>query len=106
VVEPTDVKLEDNLIKIYWSDGHESVYPNKLLRDSCPCAACRGEFLLFGKGYKPERPNAPEDIRPLRFAQVGAYALNIAWSDGHASGIYTFKELRELCQCSQCRASA
>jgi len=30
---------------------------------------------------------------------VGRYAVQIAWTDGHDSGIYTFEYLRELCPC-------
>ena len=28
---------------------------------------------------------------------VGRYALNFRWSDGHATGIYSFQYLRDLC---------
>ena len=29
---------------------------------------------------------------------VGRYALNFRWSDGHETGIYSFRYLRELCE--------
>ena len=38
----------------------------------------------------------PEDVKPLRIESVGRYAIQIAWSDGHESGIYPFVRLREL----------
>lgn len=103
MVEPINVVVQDRELKISWSDGHQSVYSHKFLRESCPCAACKGESLLFGKAYIPEPPQVSEDIKPEKFSQVGAYALNIAWSDGHSSGIYTYNYLRELCQCGQCK---
>ena len=31
---------------------------------------------------------------------VGRYALNFRWSDGHETGIYSFRYLRELCEAS------
>ena len=34
------------------------------------------------------------DIRPVHLALVGTYGLRIHWSDGHATGIYTFEFLR------------
>ncbi|TDJ16141.1 MAG: DUF971 domain-containing protein, partial [Deltaproteobacteria bacterium] len=37
-----------------------------------------------------------EDVKPLRIESVGRYAIQIAWSDGHESGIYPFVRLREL----------
>ena len=34
---------------------------------------------------------------------VGNYALNLFWTDGHDTGIYSFRKLRELCPCKGCR---
>jgi DUF971 family protein len=31
--------------------------------------------------------------------QVGSYALQPAWKDGHRYGIYTWQYLRQLCPC-------
>ncbi len=95
-----------NQIKMVWDDGHESVYDNKFLREKCPCAACQGEPLLFGKGFSPIPVNVPNDVKPVSFGQVGAYAISIDWSDGHNTGIYSFKYLRELCQCQQCKSGS
>ena len=38
----------------------------------------------------------PADVHPTQIRPVGRYALQIAWSDGHDSGIYPFERLREL----------
>jgi DUF971 family protein len=35
---------------------------------------------------------------------VGAYAVQIVWSDGHDTGIYSFETLRQACECAACRA--
>jgi DUF971 family protein len=43
--------------------------------------------------HQPPRPVEPRRIEP-----VGNYALAIAWSDGHSTGIYRFDFLRELAQ--------
>jgi len=34
---------------------------------------------------------------------VGAYAVQVVWSDGHDTGIYTFDNLRRMCSCVECR---
>ena len=34
---------------------------------------------------------------------VGTYALKLVWGDGHDTGIYTFRYLRDLCRCYTCR---
>ena len=36
----------------------------------------------------------PLDVRPVHLALVGGYGLRVHWSDGHATGIYTFDWLR------------
>jgi len=38
--------------------------------------------------------------------RVGNYALSFAWGDSHTTGIYTFKYLRALCQCDECKPAS
>jgi len=66
---------------------------------------CHGEKLLFGKSIAAIETAIPDDVRPVGFGQVGSYAISIDWSDGHDTGIYTFRYLRELCQCAGCASS-
>jgi DUF971 family protein len=47
-----------------------------------------------------KEPAKPKEVKP-----VGKYALSFTWNDGHASGIYSWDYLRELCQCEECKAS-
>jgi DUF971 family protein len=35
-------------------------------------------------------------VHPVKISGVGRYAIQIEWSDGHGSGIYPFRRLREL----------
>ena len=82
-----------NQLAIEWQDGHRSVYDVRALRLACACAACVDEWT----GDQRLDPAAvPEDVKPLRIESVGRYAIQIAWSDGHESGIYPFVRLREL----------
>jgi ATP-binding protein involved in chromosome partitioning len=80
-------------LEIVWADGHESRYDVRELRLACGCARCvdewTGEERLDGA-------SVPADVRPVRIERVGRYAIQIEWSDGHASGIYPFRRLREL----------
>jgi DUF971 family protein len=34
---------------------------------------------------------------------VGNYAIQITFSDGHATGIYSYEQLRTMCPCADCR---
>jgi len=76
--------------EITWADGQHCVYPNKLLRSFCPCASCQGHH---GAIKRVEGGNS--DLRQVE--PVGNYALRLVWADGHDTGIYTFRQLRELC---------
>jgi DUF971 family protein len=81
-----------NAIRILWPGNVEVTIPAFALRDACPCAGCVDE----GTGEKLLDPvTIPADIRPLEIHPVGSYAIQIQWSDGHNTGLYTWKTLRD-----------
>jgi DUF971 family protein len=76
---------------IGWPGGPQVSIPAVALRDQCPCAACVEE----GTGRKIlNTASIPADIRPVDVKGVGNYAIQIVWSDGHSTGIYTWSTLR------------
>jgi ATP-binding protein involved in chromosome partitioning len=78
---------------IEWSDGSLGVYSAKKLRLACPCAGCVDEIT----GEKILRAESvPGDVRPTSINPVGRYALQIQWSDGHNTGLYSFELIRNL----------
>lgn len=100
-LEPQDMNwLEKGVLGITWTDGHHGVYPVRVLRQHCPCAACTDEWTGEVR-LDPE--DIPLFIRLEDVAEVGRYALQFTWSDGHNSGIYSFTLLRKICHCLQCR---
>jgi DUF971 family protein len=98
---------------IEWNDGHVSHYNFIFLRDACPCAMCEDE-----RGKADRRPGDPVPttpgalpmfkarMMPLSAEGVGKYAIKFSWNDNHDLGIYSWKFLRELCPCNQCKASS
>jgi ATP-binding protein involved in chromosome partitioning len=80
-------------LAIRWSDGAESSYAVRDLRLACACAHCVDEWTGATR-LDPE--SVPEDVHPERIDSVGRYAIQIQWSDGHSTGIYSFDRLREL----------
>lgn len=89
--EAIDV-TDENAIRIRWPGGPEVTIPAARLRDFCPCAGCIEE----GTGRKLLDPGTiPPDIRPLEINPVGSYAIQIQWSDGHNTGLYSWKTLRD-----------
>ncbi len=81
-------------IRVAWAGGPEVAIPAFRLRDLCPCAGCVEE----GTGRKLLDPaTIPADVRPVKIEPVGNYAVQITWSDGHSTGIYSWRTLREAC---------
>ena len=94
-IEPRQIKQEDDFtLKITWADDKECSYKSSELRRSCPCAQCVNEW-TGERVLKPESIAEEIEIRDLSL--VGRYAINFLWSDGHETGIYSFRYLRELC---------
>ncbi|MBI3781944.1 MAG: DUF971 domain-containing protein [Deltaproteobacteria bacterium] len=88
---------EQRSLRIAWSDGHLSEYPWEYLRGWCPCAGCQGHGTERRFIHAP-----PSDLNGI--AVVGNYALCLTWSDGHDTGIYSYRHLRDLCACTQCHS--
>jgi DUF971 family protein len=98
---PREIRRVDrHSLRIVWADEHVSEYPNRMLRDHCPCAVCRER----GLKTLPVVGGQGEEIYPAQIGVVGRYALSVEWSDGHASGIYSYATLRALCPCERCQA--
>ena len=100
VLEPRDMEwIDKGVLGIEWSDGHKGVYPVRYLRQHCPCAACTDEWT----GQLRIKPHdIPILIRLDDIESVGRYALQMKWSDGHDTGIYSYTFLRRICQCDAC----
>lgn len=81
-----------------WRDGHLTRLPLPLLRDRCPCAACdrrrrAGDDVWSGTA---------DTLRVTGAELVGGWGLGLAWSDGHATGVYPWHALRSWCSCAAC----
>ena len=97
---PKNIKqINATTLGITWTDGHESIYSVKMLREKCPCANCIDEWT----GEKRIKPGMiPDTIRPKGLKSVGLYAIQFSWNDGHDTGLYPHELLRKLCQCEAC----
>ena len=96
MIQPLQIIEEnDREISIEWSDDAETRYNAAGLRRKCPCAGCVNEWT--GEKILKEE-NIPDDLHFTHTSVVGRYALNFHFSDGHDTGIYSFKYLRELAE--------
>jgi ATP-binding protein involved in chromosome partitioning len=87
-----EVACDENGLILRWANRKTRLDFRKA-RLACPCAECVDENT--GR-VKLEEHLVPKDVRPFRFHPVGRYGLQIAWSDGHSTGIYTYRHLSEL----------
>ncbi len=90
---PTDITLHQasRCLEVSFNDGKSYSFPLEYLRVYSPSAEVRGhgpgqEVLQTGK-----RLVGIEEIIP-----VGQYAIQIRFSDGHDTGIYSWDYLKEL----------
>lgn len=89
----------EQALRLTWSDGHSAELDYDYVRGYCPCAGCQGHGSMSIEFHQPAEPVQAETIEP-----VGNYAISIVWSDHHATGIYRFDFLRDICPCPQCAA--
>jgi DUF971 family protein len=94
---------EAGTLSIDWADGHHTLYDAVTLRWLCPCAYCRGEAGM--PGWLDSAPTlTAEQTRLVDLHLVGNYAVSPHWADGHGTGYYPFRLLRERCPCVTCTA--
>lgn len=116
--KPAEIKVQVSTgagVDVVWSDGHVSHFDFAYLRERCPCALCNDE-----RAKKAQFPANPEHAAPAAVAPsvlpmfkpktkaraakaVGNYALQIDFTDGHSTGIYSYDYLRTICPCEVCR---
>lgn len=90
---PTEITLhqKSRVLEISFSDGMRFELPYEFLRVYSPSAEVRGhgpgqEVLQAGK----------KEVEILDLEPVGTYAVQPRFSDGHATGIYSWDYLHEL----------
>jgi len=109
--KPTAVKIHVKSgagVDITWADGHESHFDFPYLRDNCPCASCNDE--REKKTAFAGSTSAPLAVLPMfkpkpraqSATQVGNYAIQISFNDGHSTGIFSYDYLRSMCPCPVC----
>lgn len=93
---PTSWRIdrERRVLHIDWEDDATTEYGFEELRRACPCAFCAGEGGFRGT-MSPTAPLSGRQIELMEVQPVGRYGIAPQWADGHNTGIYTFKMLRQ-----------
>jgi DUF971 family protein len=109
--KPKDVKVHVKTgagVDVTWADGHSSHFDFAFLRENCPCATCNDERTKkesLGETDLKSSPLLPmykPKARAQAATQVGNYAIQISFNDGHSTGIFSYAYLRTLCTCDEC----
>jgi len=108
--KPSTVKVHVKTgagVDITWADGHASHYDFAYLREECPCATCndeRGKKEAFAAAANtfPALPMFKPKPSAQAATVVGNYAVQISFTDGHSTGIYSYEHLRSICPCPEC----
>lgn len=96
---PSHLDLKkDSALTITWQDGRESVYPITHLRRLSPSADMRELRKQMQENPLTILPSSGGSgvLTAVDAEMVGNYAIKIIFSDGHATGIYTWDYLREI----------
>lgn len=96
---PEHIDLQkDRGLTVRWSDGIESYYPIAHLRRLSPSADQRELRKAMNRNPLTVLPDAPAsgEIRAVTAELVGNYAIRIDFSDGHTTGLFSWKYLREI----------
>ena len=91
VAAPTHIAVSDNLDFLDLTmDGKTIRLAASRLRSACKCAHCIRARIdgVFPEGFA--------GIAITVVAPIGDYAINLAFSDGHARGIYPWQLLQGL----------
>ena len=90
---PTEIKLhqKSRVLEIAFADGKRFSLPFEFLRVHSPSAEVRGhgpgqEVLQVGK----------QDVDITAVEPVGSYAVQLVFSDGHDSGLYSWNYLYDM----------
>lgn len=92
VPAPIDITVSDDLsfLDLTTADGEAMRLSAAHLRSACKCAHCQRARI---DGVFPQRFDG---IAITVVAPIGGYAVNLAFSDGHARGIYPWAFLLAL----------
>ena len=92
-ITPTEIRARSNsrLLVVSFADGRTFELPFEYLRTHSPSAEVKGhgpgqETLVLGK----------QNVGVKAVEQVGQYAVRIVFDDGHDTGLFSWRYLREL----------
>lgn len=96
MLKPRDIQVIGSEVAILWADGSESFFPMEFLRAHSPSAENQGETDILGNRYGGDGPKEFSGVTVDGWQMVGGYAVRFEFSDGHRTGLYSFRYLKDL----------
>ncbi len=97
---PKSIKrYKDFMLECVWHDSFRSIITLENFRKECPCADCNKDEPkdnLGGMQMLATFTPGKNELKELIVA--GNYAVSPVWGDGHDAGIYTWENLRDICE--------
>ena len=93
---PKNIQLIGNELALLWEDGSESYILAPALRAASPSAETAGERDILGVLHGGERGKDYSQVSVESWQFVGNYAIRFKFSDGHATGLYSYELLKTL----------
>jgi prepilin-type processing-associated H-X9-DG protein len=90
IPEEVTLAADRRHLRLGWSGGETMVLLAEEIRLACRCAWCARARIdgTFAENFK--------DAAIQSVAPIGDYALNIAFADGHARGVFPWPYLRAI----------
>ncbi len=90
MIDTFSANPDPTILTVTWEGGDQSALPAALLRKEAMDAHSKSE--RFHKG----EVSVAEGIWITQMSLVGAYGVNLHFSDGHDKAVYPFTYLKEL----------
>ncbi len=91
---PTDIRIKtaERALEIDFENGDRFRLPAELLRVESPSAEVQGH----GAANKPPPVAGKREVTIVDAQAVGNYAVRLVFSDGHATGLFSFELLHRM----------
>ncbi len=99
MIKPSNIQLIGTELALQWPDGTEDYFQEEFLRANSPSAQNTGEPDIFGRIQGGDSRTEFPGVKISKWTNVGNYAIQIHFSDGHSTGIFSwdfFLKLREF----------
>lgn len=86
----SDIVLDrSSHLQVSYDDGVEARFAIEALRQRCPCATCRS------RRERGLEASSASQVEAVDADLHGNWGIAIRWTDGHDTGIYSWRQLRE-----------